>query len=83
MGLPKAVRVASGVSPDTLHIVKGFLVDNGLMGVLKDQSLTFRIMDDLFALVGLLPRLEIDRVPQVLPPAVHDIRYGGGIPCVG
>ena len=77
MGLPKAVRVASGVSPDTLHIVKGFLVDNGLMGVLKDQSLTFRIMDDLFALVGLLPRLEIDRVLQVLPPAVHDIRYGG------
>ena len=54
-----------------------------VMGVLKDHPLAFRIMDDLFALVGLLPRLEIDRVPQVLPPAVHDIRYGGGIPCVG
>ena len=48
------------------------------MGILKDQPLTFRIMDDLFALVGLLSRLAIDRVPQVLPPAVHDIRYGGG-----
>ena len=61
MGLPKAVRVASGVSPDTLHIVKGFLVDNGLMGVLKNRPLTF-IYIVAFLVLEVLAGLEIDRM---------------------
>ena len=61
MGLPKAVRVASGVSPDTLHIVKGFLVDDGLMGVLKNRPLAF-IHIVAFLVLEVLAGFEIDRM---------------------
>lgn len=63
MGLPKAVRVASGVSPDTLHIVKGFLVDNGLMGVLKNRPLTF-IYIVAFLVLEVLAGLEMTVWPK-------------------
>ena len=61
MGLPKAVRVASGVSPDTLHIVKGFLVDDGLVGVLKNRPLAF-IHIVAFLVLEMLAGFEIDRM---------------------
>ena len=61
MGLPKAVRVASGVSPDTLHIVKGFLVDNGLMGVLKNRPFAF-VNIVTFLVLKVLAGFEIDRM---------------------
>src|SRR5699024_3068653 len=61
MGLPKAVRVASGVSPDTLHIVKGFLVDNGLMGILENRPLAF-VNIVAFLVLEVLAGLEIDRM---------------------
>ena len=35
MGLAPAVRVAPDICPDALHIVKGFLIDDGLMGILE------------------------------------------------
>ena len=38
MGLAPAVRVAPDICPDTLHIVKGFLVDDGLMGISRKSS---------------------------------------------
>src|SRR5699024_10799728 len=61
MGLPKAVRVASGVSPDTLHIVKGFLVDDGLMGILENRPFAFvNIM--AFLVLKVLAGLKIDRM---------------------
>ena len=34
-GLAPAVRVSLDISPDTLHVVKGFLVDDSVMGVLE------------------------------------------------
>ena len=34
-GLTKTVRIAFGVAPDALHTVEGFLVDDGLMGILE------------------------------------------------
>ena len=61
MGLPKAVRVASGVSPDTLHIVKGFLVDDGLMGILENRPLAF-VNIVAFLVLEVLAGLEIDRM---------------------
>ena len=61
MGLPKAVRIASGVSPDTLHIVKGFLVDNGLMGVLKNRPFAF-VNIVTFLVLKVLAGFEIDRM---------------------
>ena len=33
-----AVRVAPDIRPDALHIVKGFLVDDGLMGILENRD---------------------------------------------
>ena len=41
MGLTPAVRVAPDIRPDALHIVKGFLVDDGLMGILENRPLAF------------------------------------------
>ena len=41
MGLAPAVRVTPDIRPDTLHIVKGFLVDDGLMGILENRPLAF------------------------------------------
>ena len=61
MGLPKAVRIASGVSPDTLHIVKGFLVDNDLMGVLKNRPFAF-VNIVTFLVLKVLAGFEIDRM---------------------
>ena len=61
MGLPKAVRVASGVSPDTLHIVKGLLVDDGLMGILENRPFAF-IHIVAFLVLEVLAGLEIDRM---------------------
>ena len=34
-GLAPAVRVSLDVPPNTLYVVKGFLVDDGVMGILK------------------------------------------------
>ena len=66
MGLPEAVRVASGVAPDTLHIVKGFLVDNGLMGIFKNRPLA--LIDIVaFLVLEVLAGFEIDGMPQILP----------------
>lgn len=36
-----AVRVATHVSPDTLHIVKSLLVDDGLMSIFNNCPLAF------------------------------------------
>ena len=66
MGLPEAVRVASGVAPDTLHIVKGFLVDNGFMGIFKNRPLA--LIDIVaFLVFEVLAGFEIDGMPQILP----------------
>ena len=42
VGLAPAVRVAPDICPDTLHIVEGFLVDDGLMGILENRPTRFR-----------------------------------------
>ena len=60
MGLPKAVRVASGVSPDTLHIVIGLLVDDGLMGFLENRPFAF-VNIVAFLVLEVLAGLKIDR----------------------
>lgn len=75
MGLPKAVRVASGVSPDTLHIVKGFLVDNGLMGVLENRPLAF-VNIVAFLVLEVLAGLEIDCMAQVFS-LFQNVHNGG------
>ena len=50
------------------------------MGILKNDPLAFRVQIGLFALVGLLLRLEIYCMAEVFTLAVHHIRYCGGIP---
>ena len=75
MGLPKAVRVASGVSPDTLHIVKGFLVDDGLMGILENCPFAF-VNIVAFLVLEVLAGLEIDGVAKVFP-LFQDVYNGG------
>ena len=59
--LAPAVRVTPDICPDTLHIVKGFLVDNGLMGVLKNRPLAF-IHLVAFLVLEVLAGFEIDRM---------------------
>lgn len=60
------VRVgAMLVLANFLHPGKGICVDDGLMGVLKDVPFLRRIVDLLLALVGRLPRFEVDHVAEV------------------
>ena len=61
MGLAPAVRVTPDICPDTLHIVKGFLVDDGLMGILKNRPLAF-VNIVAFLVLEVLAGLEIDSV---------------------
>ena len=66
MGLAPAVRVAPDICPDALHIVKGFLIDDGLMGILENRPLAF-VNIVAFLILEVLAGLEIDGVAQVFP----------------
>ena len=81
VGLAPAVRVTPDICPDTLHIVKGFLVDNGLMGVLKNRPLAF-VNIVAFLVLEVLAGLEIDGVAQVFP-LFQNVHNGGRSPAVG
>ena len=59
MGLAPAVRVTPDICPDTLHIVKGFLVNDGLMGILENRPLAF-VNIVAFLVLEVLSGLEID-----------------------
>ena len=59
VGLAPAVRVAPDIRPDALHIVKGFLVDDGLMGILENRPLAF-VNIVAFLVLEVLAGLEID-----------------------
>ena len=52
------------------------------MGILEDDLFTFRIFECLFAFVGLLCGLEIDRMPQIFTPAIHGMCYRGITPII-
>ena len=57
--LAPAVRVAFHICPDALHVVKGFLVDDGLMGVFKNRPLAlWNIV--AFLVLKVLAGLKID-----------------------
>ena len=57
--LAPAVRVTFHICPDALHVVKGFLVDDGFMGVFKDCPLAlWNIV--AFLILEVLAGLEID-----------------------
>ena len=81
MGLAPAVRVAPDIRPDALHIVKGFLVDDGLMGVFKNRPLAF-VNIVAFLVLEVLAGLEIDGVAQVFP-LLQDVHDGGRSPAIG
>ena len=81
MGLAPAVRVTPDICPDTLHIVKGFLVDDGLMGILENRPLAF-VNIVAFLVLEVLAGLEIDGVAQVFP-LFQDVHNGGRSPAVG
>lgn len=80
-GLTKTVRIAFGVAPDALHTVEGFLVDDGLMGILENRPFAF-INIVAFLVLEMLSGLEIDGMAQVFPP-FKDIDNGGGRPLAG
>jgi hypothetical protein len=61
MNLPKPVRVAPDVAPDSLHVVKGFLVDNSVVRVLKNRPFAF-INVTAFLVLEMLAGFEIDRM---------------------
>ena len=63
VGLAPAVRVTPDICPDTLHIVKGFLVDDGLMGILKNRPLAF-VYIVAFLVLEVFAGLEIDGVAR-------------------
>ncbi len=59
-----AVRVASDIPTDFLHKVKGWLVDDWLMGIFKNRPFVLRhIM--AFLVLKMLACFEIDRVSQI------------------
>ena len=58
-GFSPAVRVTLHVGADSLHILKGFRVDNGGVGVLKDYPFVFvNVM--AFLVLKVLAGLEVD-----------------------
>ena len=60
-----AVRVASDIPADFLHKVKGLLVNDRLMGILKNCPFVLRdIM--AFLVLEVLSGLEVDGVSQIL-----------------
>ena len=75
VGLSPAVRVTPNICPDTLHMVKGFLVNDGLMGILENRPLAF-VNIVAFLVLEVLAGLEIDGVAQVFP-LFQDVHNGG------
>ena len=70
-----AVWITPYIAADFLHQIKGLLVDNGFMGILKDRPLVLRNIV-AFLVLKVLAGLEIDGVPQILSffQNVHDGR---------
>ena len=61
-----AVRVAPDITPDALHVVKSFLVDDSFMGVFKNRPFAFiHIM--AFLVLEVLTSLEVDRMAEIFP----------------
>ena len=58
-GLAPAVRVTLDIGTDALYVVKGLLVDDGFMGILKNRPFTF-IDIVTFLVLEMLLRFEID-----------------------
>ena len=65
-----------------LHSLPGGLVNDGLVGMLKDHYLVLWVGNAGLDLVGHLLRLEVDGMPQVLP-ALQDVRHGVARPLTG
>ena len=55
---------------------------DGFVGILKNLPFAFRIVQGLFTLVGFFTGFEINCVPQVFTPAVHDVGNRRRIPSV-
>ena len=70
-----AVWITPYIAADFLHQIKGLLVDNGFMGILKDRPFVLRNIV-AFLVLKVLAGLEIDGVPQILSffQNVHDGR---------
>ena len=60
--LALAGRIVLDIPTDSLHIIKGFLVDNGLMDVLKNCPFAF-INVMTFLVLEMLAGFEIDGMP--------------------
>ena len=56
------VGIPFHISSYSLHIIKGFLVDNRLVGVLKDEPLIFGYIFS-FLVFEMLSGFEVDRMP--------------------
>ena len=75
-----AVRVASDIPTDFLHNVKGWLVDDWLMGIFKNRPFVLRhIM--AFLVLEVLSGLEIDGVSQIFT-LFKKVADGGRTPAV-
>ena len=57
-----AVWITPYIAADVLHQIKGLLVDNGFMGILKDRPFVLRNIV-AFLVLKVLAGLEIDGVP--------------------
>ena len=78
--LAPAVRVASDLAADFLHKVKGLLVDDRLMGILKNRPLVLRDIV-AFLILEMLSGLEVDGVSQILT-LFQNVADGGRTPAV-
>ena len=79
-GLAPAVRVSLDVPPNTLYVVKGFLADDSVMGVLENRPFALVNIVALFVL-EVLAGLKIDGMTQVFP-LFQNVDDGGRTPAV-
>ena len=70
-----AVRIAAYISPDFLHKVKGLLVDDSFVGVLKNRPFVLRNIV-AFLVLEVLAGFEIDGVTKILT-LLENFNHGG------
>ena len=69
-GLAPAVRVTLHIRPDSLHVVKGFLVDDCFMGILKNRPLAFIDVMNVYNHIAEKSHVENEMSKMNLPETV-------------
>ena len=80
VNLTPSVRIAADIASDLLNQIKGCLIDDRLLCILKDYPVILRHIMTLLVL-EMLGRLEIDGMPKILLLS-QNCYHGGRTPVI-